>query len=49
MTILDKIRGIATEANDYYKETEDMIFIRDKNGNLTLLEGDNNDSSTERQ
>ena len=49
MDLINKLRGIATEANDYAVETEDVIYIKDSNGQLTLMEGIANDNSTEGQ
>ena len=49
MDLLNKIRGIATEANDYIAQTEDVIYVKDANGQLTLMEGIADDNSTEGQ
>ena len=37
--------GVATEANNYEEIEEDKIFIRNEEGELVLLEGENNDDN----
>lgn len=39
--------GVATEANDYDMKTEDQIWIRNDNGELVLMEEDEDDSDKE--
>lgn len=37
--------GVATEANDYIADTEDQVWIKGDNGQLTLLEDSTNENN----
>ena len=39
--------GVATEANDYFVDIEDEIWVRDTDGNLIPLEDETDEDDTE--
>ena len=39
--------GVATEKNNYEEDSEDKVWIRDINGNLVLMGGENHESTEE--
>lgn len=39
--------GVATEANNFETETFDQVWIKDDNGQLVLMEDNDNESNKE--